>query len=83
MYIPSEVSGIADIQELHLYLAQELNQISLAFQRVANGELLETLHNEPAKPRDGLFALADGTDWNPGSGAGAYCYYAGAWHFLG
>lgn len=83
MYIPSEASSIADLQELHLYLVQELNQISLMFQQLTNGELLTTLHNEPAKPRDGLVVLADGTDWNPGSGAGAYCYYASAWHFLG
>lgn len=37
----------------------------------------------PVRPRDGLTVLADGTNWNPGSGQGAYTYYAGAWHKLG
>lgn len=27
--------------------------------------------------------LADGTNWNPGSGGGCYIYRAGAWRFLG
>ena len=37
----------------------------------------------PQKPRDGMIVLADGTSWNPGSGAGYYGYRAGAWRFLG
>lgn len=37
-------------------------------------------HVAPAKPREGMLVYADGTDWNPGSGAGYYVYYAGAWH---
>lgn len=44
---------------------------------------LVELHEEPKKPRSGDVALADGTDWNPGSGAGYYGYYGGAWHKLG
>jgi hypothetical protein len=39
-------------------------------------------HVAPAKPREGMLVYADGTDWNPGSGAGYYVYYAGAWHPL-
>jgi len=37
-------------------------------------------HVAPPKPREGMLVYADGTDWNPGSGAGYYVYYAGAWH---
>jgi hypothetical protein len=37
-------------------------------------------HVPPVKPREGLLVYADGTHWNPGSGAGYYVYYAGAWH---
>jgi hypothetical protein len=37
-------------------------------------------HVAPGKPREGLLVYADGTDWNPGSGAGYYVFYAGAWH---
>lgn len=44
---------------------------------------LEMLYVAPKKPRDGDLALADGTSWNPGSGAGFYGYRAGSWRFLG
>jgi hypothetical protein len=40
-------------------------------------------HVPPGKPREGMLVYADGTDWNPGSGAGYYVYYAGAWHAMG
>ena len=34
----------------------------------------------PAKPRDGMVAFADGTNWNPGgTGAGVYVYASSAW----
>lgn len=44
---------------------------------------LVTLFVEPAKRRDGDVVLADGTSWDPGSGAGFYGYYGAAWHKLG
>lgn len=31
---------------------------------------------------NGMLAYADGTSWNPGSGAGLYLYKAGAWQFI-
>lgn len=37
----------------------------------------------PAKPREGMIVLADGTNWNPGAGQGVYCYYGAAWNKLG
>lgn len=45
--------------------------------------LLKELNAEPAKPAAGMIVLADGTNWNPGSGAGFYGYYGGAWTKLG
>ena len=44
---------------------------------------LAELNMAPTKPRTGMIALADGTNWNPGSGAGVYAYYGGAWNKLG
>lgn len=44
---------------------------------------LETLTAAPARPQDGMIAKADGTLWNPGAGAGVYCYYGAAWNLLG
>ncbi len=33
----------------------------------------------PEKPTEGLTRWADGTNWNPGSGAGLYRYVGGSW----
>lgn len=44
---------------------------------------IEPLHVAPGKPRDGDIVLADGTDWDPGSGAGFYGRYGSAWVKLG
>lgn len=45
--------------------------------------IFEELHAPPSKLIHGMVVFADGTDWNPGSGAGMYLYRAGAWRFLG
>ena len=36
----------------------------------------------PSSPSTGDIAYADGSGWNPGSGAGLYCYDGAAWHKL-
>lgn len=43
----------------------------------------DVLNVEPSKPRDGMIVAADGTNWNPGGGAGFYGRTAGAWVKLG
>ena len=69
-------------EALARYLQRELNRIAEVFTAVENIQLAE-LNVEPEKPREGLIVLADGTNWNPGSGAGFYGYRGGAWQFLG
>lgn len=71
-----------DLEALALYLQEELSLLSQALTAV-DAIQLPVSHAEPEKPRDGLIVLADGTDWNPGSGAGFYGRSAGAWVFLG
>lgn len=44
---------------------------------------LDALYAAPSKPRTGMVVLADGTYWNPGSGAGYYGYYGASWVKLG
>lgn len=44
---------------------------------------LRELHVEVEKPVEGMVVLADGTNWDPGSGAGFYGYRGGAWNLLG
>ncbi len=41
--------------------------------------IFEELNEEPDKPETGMLVLADGTDWNPGSGSGIYYYTGATW----
>ncbi len=70
------------LQELLRFLGDELIRIQLAFDTLDNLELVEQ-HNPPVRPRDGMIALADGTNWDPGSGAGFYGRRGGTWVLLG
>ena len=61
------------------YIFRELLRISAQFDLIIQGRFLEILSVAPAKPRDGMLALADGTNWNPGAGKGMYVYLTGVW----
>ena len=66
------------------HIQRQLEAIQTMLYALADGELLE-LHVEPTKPRNGRVVIADGTDWNPGSGRGVYWYdgVSSSWTFLG
>lgn len=71
-YAPKEPPS--DPAQLQRYLRDELAAISTAIQLLAAGRL-DKLTVAPLKPRDGDWAYADGTLWNPGgSGKGIYMY---------
>ncbi|NIS77749.1 MAG: hypothetical protein GTO00_09085 [Deltaproteobacteria bacterium] len=75
--LPKEESPV-----LAAAVEEQLRQIAEAIRTPVILSVAE-LHAEPDKPRDGMIVLADGTNWNPGSGAGFYGRSAGAWVFLG
>lgn len=88
---PNNIGGLAytpfpvpdDPNELPRYLREEFDRIAAALS-LTNQGFREVLYVAPSKPRTGMVVIADGTSWNPGSGAGAYRYTAGgAWAFLG
>lgn len=79
-YAPQEPP--IETSELPRYLREEMQKISGAVQALSSGHI-DMVNVAPAKPRTGDIRLADGTNWNPGSGQGFYGYYASAWHFLG
>lgn len=79
-YAPASVPVQPD--QLRQYLEDELGKIASVISLLADGHL-DTVHVAPTKPREGDIRLADGTNWNPGSGQGMYVYYGAAWHFLG
>jgi hypothetical protein len=66
--------------ELVNFLMEELRRISVAMDLILD---IEKLNVAPDKPRDGMVRYADGTNWNPGAGAGLYIYKGSAWTLLG
>jgi hypothetical protein len=54
------------------FLRSELSQLKQALERPWPWLLRQTLHAEPEKILAGMEVLADGTNWDPGSGAGFY-----------
>lgn len=75
----------ANPAELSRWLREELERLADALQSPAPMLALDILHAAPDRlPADRVpVVFADGTDWNPGSGAGVYAYYSGAWNKLG
>jgi hypothetical protein len=73
-YVPGELSS-ESLEALKRSLQDELLKISEAI-RIGQFERinLESLAVEPSKPRLGDVVNADGTNWNPGEGAGIYRY---------
>jgi len=59
-------------------MADELRRIATGINTVNNLALVP-LAAEPARYSEGDVVYADGTNWNPGSGAGAYIRSASAW----
>lgn len=72
----------ADPAQLQRFLREELTRLKAAIDAVADG-FDPVVYAPPAKPRAGMRRYADGTQWNPGSGAGLYRYDGTAWQFLG
>lgn len=79
-YSPEPVPSNAS--EIPAYLERELLKIQRTFELLATGHI-DVTYVAPPKPREGDFKLADGTSWNPGSGAGFYGYYGSSWVKLG
>jgi hypothetical protein len=79
-FIPQVVPD--DPNELPAFLKTQQIALQAAIFSLAAGHI-DMINVAPTKPRDGDIRLADGTNWNPGSGKGFYGYYNSAWHLLG
>lgn len=77
-YTPGPVPGAYDAD----YLRRELARVSSILSQIIDGQRA-ILHVPPPRPFEGLTVLADGTNWNPGSGAGEYRFQGGVWVFVG
>ena len=75
-YTPNPLSGQEDLGP---YILAELQKLSAELALIEEGRFLPIRSVAPAKPREGMLAVADGTDWNPGSGKGLYEYRNSSW----
>ncbi len=75
-YRPAPLSADTN---LLTYIFEELMRVSATLDDLADGRYVEIRYAAPVKPQEGHLAWADGTNWNPGSGAGMYEYKAGSW----
>jgi len=68
-------------EDLGVYVVTELKRLGniLFNQSVMR---LEETNTAPPKPRDGDIRYADGTNWNPGAGAGIYWFDGTTWNKL-
>lgn len=59
-------------------LYSQLFSVQLDIQEIKNS-LFVVSKEPPERPRDYMIRFADGTNWNPGAGAGLYFYKGGVW----
>ena len=81
MYTPANVP--ADPAEIPQFLHLELARLAESLNSSNQLLKLTTSYAQPTRVTEGDVVLADGTLFNPGSGAGVYCYYGGSWKRLG
>jgi len=83
-YVPTGFPP-SDPDDFRQWAFQELKTMA----RLLNGApnfnklILAELNEAPSKVITGMTCLADGTNWDPGSGQGVYTYYNSAWNKLG
>lgn len=77
MYSPNPFIG-----DVPAYLQSELQKIAEAMNSPQTSLKLAVSYSPPTKFGEGTIALADGSSWNPGAGAGFYGYRSGSWHKL-
>lgn len=79
-YTPLPTTAVT-VADLRSWANRELQRVSLAFTTSGSQTTLPVLNAEPEKPQLGQLVIADGTNWNPGSGRGLY-YYDSGWVFI-
>ncbi len=67
--------------ELVRFIQQEFQRIERTFLDYFDA-IPQLVHVEPEFPRRGMIRFADGTNWNPGDGAGLYVFTGTRWAVL-
>jgi hypothetical protein len=74
-FAPTQINSLEDMAR---YVNDNMRRISDALLNLEE-PLVPSYTSQPDNPQEGSLAIADGTGWNPGSGAGTYIYRAGQW----
>jgi len=77
MYVPTNPP--TDPKEFQSWAYGELLALSRQLSGAMEYITLDSRAVAPSKPREGMVVRADGTNWNPGAGAGLYEYLSGTW----
>ena len=77
MYTPSSPPN--DPAALSQWAMNEFVQLARLLNGGARILIVQPSYAEPSRPREGMVVNADGTEWNPGGGAGLYQYLSSAW----
>lgn len=76
LYSPNVVPAEYDAE----FFRQELERVAITVQELEPPwVILDPQDNEPSKIKAGMVVNADGTNWNPGYGAGLYLYIGSGW----
>jgi len=81
VYVRIPAPPSTDVPDLLNWADQEFNAIEKAQYEQTVVDLRQ-VSREPVRPREGMIIVADGTNWNPGSGEGPYIYQNGVWRLL-
>lgn len=66
-----------------VFMSNELQRISNAIRELESPVIiLSPQAVAPERVKEGMVMNADGTNWNPGAGAGLYEYTGGSWNKL-
>ncbi len=81
--MPYRAQEVRVSNEELLDLTEQINREFDQVERTLGDNLFLPQNNvEPAKPRDGQIAYADGTNWDPGDGEGLYIYFNAQWNTM-
>lgn len=78
MFKPGAISP-SSLSELAGSCQREFHKVALELSQPTDFLALKTVYAAPDRVFEGMIVKADGTEWNPGSGAGVYVYKSGAW----
>lgn len=78
-YLYNPTTPPSEEGQLRTYLLSELQRVAEA---ISESAIPPLFYAAPKNPQEGWVVRADGTGWNPGSGAGLYIYRSAAWVFI-